>query len=75
MIAIICDGLAGLGQIFWAAAVALVMAAALLGALGLWFGIVWFVSAAFKNWRLYSPHPLAKRIRKHLRARREAARA
>lgn len=34
----------------------------------IWLGTL----AAFKNWRLYSPHPHAKRIRTWLRNRRQA---
>ena len=35
-------------------------------------GAVWMFKGEYKRWRLYSPHPVAKRIRAYRRARREA---
>ncbi|HIV78905.1 MAG TPA: hypothetical protein H9899_15415 [Candidatus Sphingomonas excrementigallinarum] len=72
MIAIVISAIGTVGEFARALAVAMFMAALFLAAVGLWLAIIWGAGKWFKNWRLYSRHPLAKRIRTFLRERRQA---
>jgi hypothetical protein len=56
------------GAIGWA----LLKVPVLMAGLGLWVAIVLGAKKCFRRWRIYSHHPLAKRIRVFLRARRAA---
>lgn len=72
MIATVISAIGAIGDVARALAVAMFMAALFLAALGLWLSIIWGAGKWFKNWRLYSRHKLAKRIRTFLRERRQA---
>lgn len=69
----IADALISLRELLSLLASALFSLGLFLIVLAVWWLAAWVVRKAFRNWRLYSPHPLAKRIRIFLRGRREAA--
>lgn len=69
----IADALISLRELFSLLAAALFSLGLFLIVLGVWCLVAWAARKLFRNWRLYSPHPLAKRIRTFLRGRREAA--
>ena len=61
------------GEFCHALAVFLFSIAMALSGVAVMVGFWLALCAGFKNWRLYSPHPHAKRIRRWLRSRREKA--